>query len=69
MFQMESAGMRNLIRALAPDRFEDLMALVALLRPGPLNAGMHVEYAERKHGRRKLDSALGPREISPGRTA
>ncbi len=55
VFQMESAGMRSLIRALAPDRFEDLMALVALYRPGPLNAGMHVEYAERKHGRRKLE--------------
>jgi DNA polymerase-3 subunit alpha len=51
---MESAGMRNLIRTLAPDRFEDLMALVALYRPGPLNAGMHIEYAERKHGRRAV---------------
>ncbi len=39
---------------LAPDRFEDLMALVALYRPGPLSAGMHVEYAERKHGRRSV---------------
>ncbi len=55
VFQMESAGMRNLIKALAPDRFEDLMALVALYRPGPLNAGMHVEYAERKHGRRRVE--------------
>jgi DNA polymerase-3 subunit alpha len=55
VFQMESPGMRSLIKALAPDRFEDLMALVALYRPGPLNAGMHVEYAERKHGRRKLE--------------
>ncbi len=54
VFQMESAGMRQLIRALAPDRFEDLMALVALYRPGPLNAGMHHEYAERKHGRRPV---------------
>jgi DNA polymerase III subunit alpha len=54
VFQMESAGMRNLIKTLAPDRFEDLMALVALYRPGPLNAGMHIEYAERKHGRRKV---------------
>jgi DNA polymerase-3 subunit alpha len=43
--------MRSLIRQLAPDRFEDLMALVALYRPGPLSANMHVEYAERKHGR------------------
>ena len=42
--------MRSLIKQLAPDRFEDLMALVALYRPGPLSAGMHVEYAERKHG-------------------
>ena len=46
--------MRSLIKHLAPDRFEDLMALVALYRPGPLNAGMHVEYAERKHGRRQV---------------
>jgi DNA polymerase-3 subunit alpha len=54
VFQMESAGMRQLIRALQPDRFEDLMALVALYRPGPLNAGMHNEYAERKHGRKPV---------------
>ncbi len=46
--------MRNLIKLLAPDRFEDLMALVALYRPGPLNSGLHTEYAERKHGRRKV---------------
>jgi DNA polymerase III subunit alpha len=54
VFQMESAGMRSLIRLLEPDRFEDLMALVALYRPGPLNNGLHTEYAERKHGRRKV---------------
>jgi DNA polymerase III subunit alpha len=67
VFQMESPGMRNLIRLLEPDRFEDLMALVALYRPGPLNSGMHTEYAERKHGRRKvtyphpdLEPALAP---------
>jgi DNA polymerase-3 subunit alpha len=54
VFQMESAGMRSLIKTLAPDRFEDMMALVALYRPGPLNQGMHTEYAERKHGRRKV---------------
>jgi len=54
VFQMESPGMRQLIRVLAPDRFEDLMALVALYRPGPLNAGMHNEYAERKHGRKPV---------------
>jgi DNA polymerase-3 subunit alpha len=54
VFQMESPGMRQLIKALEPDRFEDLMALVALYRPGPLNAGMHTEYAERKHGRKPV---------------
>ncbi|MDQ3990912.1 MAG: DNA polymerase III subunit alpha, partial [Actinomycetota bacterium] len=54
VFQLESQGMRSLIKLLAPDRFEDLMALVALYRPGPLNAGQHVEYAERKHGRKPV---------------
>jgi DNA polymerase III subunit alpha len=55
VFQLEGPGMRSLIRDLAPDRFEDLMALVALYRPGPLNAGMHVEYAARKHGRKPVE--------------
>jgi len=54
VFQLEGEGMRSLIRQLLPNRFEDLMALVSLYRPGPLNAGMHVEYAERKHGRKPV---------------
>jgi DNA polymerase-3 subunit alpha len=54
VFQLEGAGMRSLIQQLAPNRFEDLMALVALYRPGPLSQGMHSEYAERKHGRRPV---------------
>jgi DNA polymerase-3 subunit alpha len=54
VFQLEGAGMRSLIQQLAPNRFEDLMALVALYRPGPLSQGMHVEYAERKHQRRPV---------------
>ncbi|MBI3647842.1 MAG: DNA polymerase III subunit alpha [Actinobacteria bacterium] len=54
VFQLESPGMRQLIQTLAPDRFEDLMALVALYRPGLLSMGQHVEYAERKHGRKKV---------------
>ncbi|MDQ4006127.1 MAG: DNA polymerase III subunit alpha [Actinomycetota bacterium] len=54
VFQLEGAGMRSLIRQLAPDRFEDLMALVALYRPGPLSQNMHTEYAERKHGRKPV---------------
>jgi DNA polymerase-3 subunit alpha len=55
VFQLEGGGMRQLIQALRPDRFEDLMALVALYRPGPLNQGMHIEYAERKHKRRAVE--------------
>jgi DNA polymerase-3 subunit alpha len=55
VFQLEGGGMRSLIKSLAPDRFEDLMALVALYRPGPLGQGMHIEYAERKHGRRPVE--------------
>ncbi len=54
VFQLEGPGMRSLVQQLAPDRFEDLMALVALFRPGPLSANMHVEYAERKHGRKPI---------------
>jgi DNA polymerase-3 subunit alpha len=54
VFQLEGGGMRALIRQLEPDRFEDLMALLALYRPGPLNMGMHIEYADRKHGRKPV---------------
>jgi DNA polymerase III subunit alpha len=54
VFQMESPGLRSLIKLLEPDRFEDVMALVALYRPGPMNSGLHTEYAERKHGRRAV---------------
>ncbi len=68
VFQLESPGMRSLIKSLAPDRFEDLMALVALYRPGPLNAGMHVEYAERKHGRKPVAYAHPDLEGILGKT-
>ncbi|MFM8998495.1 MAG: DNA polymerase III subunit alpha [Actinomycetota bacterium] len=54
VFQLESPGMRRLIQQLEPDRFEDLMALVALYRPGLLSMDQHTEYAERKHGRRPV---------------
>ncbi len=50
LFQLESDGMRRLIRKLEPDQFEDIVALVALYRPGPLKAGMGDSYANRKHG-------------------
>lgn len=52
IFQLESSGMRSLIRRVQPERFEDLIALLALYRPGPLESGMTDEYVERRHGRK-----------------
>jgi len=51
VFQFEGGPMRALMRNLQPDKFEHLTALNALYRPGPLGAGMHTEYADRKNGR------------------
>lgn len=50
VFQLESRGMKDLIRRLKPDTFEDIVALVALFRPGPLESGMVGDFIERKHG-------------------
>ncbi|MFH1023956.1 MAG: DNA polymerase III subunit alpha [Planctomycetota bacterium] len=50
VFQFESSGMRDLIRQLRPDRFEDIIAMVALYRPGPLGSGMIQDFIRRKHG-------------------
>jgi len=50
VFQLESGGMRDLIRRLQPDRFEDIVALVALFRPGPLQSGMVDNFIDRKKG-------------------
>ena len=55
IFQLESRGMRDLIRDLKPDRFSDLIALVALFRPGPLQTGMADSYIKRKHGQEQVD--------------
>ncbi|HEY0768295.1 MAG TPA: DNA polymerase III subunit alpha [Steroidobacteraceae bacterium] len=51
VFQLESRGMKDLIRRLQPDCFEDIIALVALFRPGPLQSGMVDDFINRKHGR------------------
>ena len=51
VFQLESRGMKDLIRRLQPDCFEDIIALVALFRPGPLQSGMVDNFINRKHGR------------------
>ncbi|MCQ3805928.1 MAG: DNA polymerase III subunit alpha [Acidimicrobiaceae bacterium] len=55
VFQLESAPMRALIRSLAPTSFDDVAALVALYRPGPMAANMHNDYADRKNGRRPVE--------------
>lgn len=54
VFQLESRGMRDLIKRLKPDCFEDIVALVALFRPGPLQSGMVDTFIERKHGGDKI---------------
>ena len=51
VFQLESRGMKDLIKRLVPNCFEDIIALVALFRPGPLRSGMVDDFIERKHGR------------------
>ncbi len=50
VFQLESSGMRQLVMRLKPSTFEDIVALVALYRPGPMESGMHLDYVQRKHG-------------------
>lgn len=55
VFQLESRGMKELIRRLKPNSFEDIVALVALFRPGPLQSGMVDDFINRKHGRAKVE--------------
>lgn len=57
VFQLESQGMINLVKRLKPDVFEDLGALVALFRPGPLGSGMVDEFVARKHGEKAITYA------------
>lgn len=54
VFQLESRGMKDLIKRLQPDCFEDMIALVALFRPGPLQSGMVDNFIDRKHGREEI---------------
>ncbi len=55
IFQLESSGMQNLLKKLKPSRFEDIIAVVALFRPGPLGSGMVDDFIERKHGRQAIE--------------
>lgn len=64
VFQFESSSMRSLLKRIKPDCFEDVIACNALHRPGPMKSGMVDDYAERKHGRQKIDY-LGFDELEP----
>jgi DNA polymerase-3 subunit alpha len=55
LFQIESSGMKDLLQNLKADKFDDLVALLALYRPGPLESGMVEDYILRKNGKRKID--------------
>ena len=55
VFQLESQGMQGLFKMLKPDCFEDIVAAVALYRPGPMGADMHTDFVHRKHGRQKVE--------------
>jgi DNA polymerase-3 subunit alpha len=55
VFQLESSGMKDLIRRLQPDCFEEIVALVALFRPGPLQSGMVDDFIDRKHGHARIE--------------
>ena len=55
VFQLEGGPMRSLMRAMQPTTFDDISALIALYRPGPMGVGAHLDYVERKHGRRPRD--------------
>ncbi len=55
VFQLENPSVRSLIQSLAPTAFDDICALVALYRPGPMAANMHNDYAERKNSRRPVE--------------
>ena len=60
VFQLESSGMRAILKDLRPEAFEDIVALVALYRPGPLGSGMVENFVKRKHGQKKI-TYLHPR--------
>ncbi len=58
VFQVESSGMRELLTRLRPSNLDDLVALVALYRPGPLSSGMVDDFIDRKHGRKPVEYAF-----------
>ena len=67
LFQLDGAGIRDLLVKMKPDRFADLIAILALYRPGPLNGGMVDEYVDVKHGRKQAELPAPGHEGRPGR--
>ena len=63
IFQLESSGMRNLIKKLKPSGIDDIIALLALYRPGPLGSGMDKTFVSNKHGKAKIEYAF--KELEP----
>ena len=55
VFQLDGDGMRSLLRMLKPDNFNDISALIALYRPGPMDMNSHINYAKRKNGLQKIE--------------
>ena len=55
VFQLDGDGMRSLLRMLKPDNFNDISALIALYRPGPMDMNSHINYAKRKNGQQKIE--------------
>jgi DNA polymerase-3 subunit alpha len=64
VFQLDGGPMRSLLRAMAPDNFEDISAVLALYRPGPMGANAHNDYADRKNGRKPI-VAIHPELAAP----
>ena len=67
VFQLESAGIRDLLVKMKPDRFADIIATIALYRPGPLNGGMVDEYVDVKNGRKQATYHPPRAQGGPGR--
>src|SRR5205823_10734582 len=55
VFQFDGGPMRSLLRSMRPDSFDDISAVNALYRPGPMGEGSHIKYAERKNGRQQIE--------------
>lgn len=63
VFQLESSGMKEILRRLKPESIEDIIAVTALYRPGPLGSGMVEDFIERRHGRQKINYLF--KELEP----